>query len=202
MEKLKSNILHIYNLVPPPVYGLLSAILGISGDIISIMLFQGFSLNHMISALGTGPGGIFFNIGTILAGFFAFLFYLHLFKVIGKETNDPKLHRVGRFFAINSCIFFSLVGVFPTSLILIIFVLHGTFALFSWLSAIIYLTIFSLLILKSKIFPRFFIYLALTTAGTMVVFLLTWIPLIEWIMALAVSIWITLISVYMLFRKF
>ena len=201
MEKLKTHILNIYNLVPAPIYGFLSAIAGLSGDIISILLFQGFSLNHMISALGAGPGAIYFNIGTILAGIFALLFYLYLFKVIGKKTKDPKLTKVGRFFAINSCIFFSLVGVFPTSTDIIIFVIHGSAALISWLSAIMYLIIFSYLVLKNNIFPRFFVYLSLITAGTIIVFSLTWNPIIEWIMALAVTIWITLISAYLLYRK-
>ncbi len=201
MGQLKTFILKTYHLIPAPIYGLLSAIIGITGDIISILLFQGYSLNHMISALGTGPGGIYFNIGTFLSGMFALLFYLYLIKAIGKETNDQKKHKVGSFFAINSCIFFSLVGVFPTSTNIVIFVLHGTFALISWLSAIVYLSIFSILIYKSKNFSRFFTYLALITAGTIIVFLLTWIPIIEWIMALAVSIWITLISAYLLYRK-
>ncbi|MFX0075880.1 MAG: DUF998 domain-containing protein [Candidatus Hermodarchaeota archaeon] len=202
MDKLRNYVLNTYYLIPAPIYGMLSAIVGISGDIISILLFQGYSLNHMISALGTGPGGIFFNVGTILSGLFALLFYLYLIKVVRKETNDPKLCKAWSFFSINSCIFFSLVGVFPTSTNLVIFVLHGTFALISWLSAILYLTIFSCIIIKNNNFPQFFIYLALITAGSIIVFLLTWIPIIEWIMALAVAIWITLISAYTLYRKF
>lgn len=201
MEKLKTHILNTYNLVPAPIYGLLSAVVGLSGDIIAILLFQEYNLNHMISALGAGPGAIYFNIGTILSGIFALLFYLYMIKVIGKETNDPKLQKVGRFFAINSCIFFSLVGVFPTSTNMIIFVLHGTFALISWLSAIIYLSIFSFLIFKNKVIPKFFGYLALITASIIILFLLTWIPIIEWIMALEITFWITLPSVYLLYRK-
>jgi hypothetical membrane protein len=195
------HILNIYNLMPAPVYGLLSAVTGLGGDIIAIALFPSYNFNHMISALGAGSGAIFFNIGTILSGFFALLFYLHMIKVIGKEINDPKLHKVGRFFAINSCIFFSLVGIFPTSTNMIIFVLHGTFALISWLSAIIYLSIFSKLIFKNKIIPKFFGYLALITAGSIIVFLLTWRPIIEWIMALVITVWITLPSVYLLYHK-
>lgn len=201
MEKLKTRILKILNFIPSPYYGLLSAFVGIGGDIIAIALFPSYNFNRMISALGTGPGAIYFNIGTILSGIFALLFYLYLIEVIGKETNDPKKQKVGRFFAINSCIFFSLVGVFPTSTDTILFVLHGTFALISWLSAIIYLSIFSSLIFKNKVIPKFFGYLALITAGTIILFLLTWIPIIEWIMALAITVWITLPSVYMLYRK-
>ena len=201
MENLKTHILNTYNSIPAPIYGLLSAVVGLGGDIIAIALFPGYNLNHMISALGAGPGAIYFNIGTILSGVFALLFYLYMIKVIGKETNNPKLQKVGRFFAINSCISFSLVGFFPTSTTMILFVLHGTFALISWLSAIIYLSIFSYLIFKNNIIPKFFGYLALITAGTIIAFLLTWIPIIEWIVALAVTVWITLPSVYMLYHK-
>ena len=110
MEELKTHILKLYNSIPAPIYGLLSAVLGLGGDIIAIALFPGFNINRMISALGAGPGAMFFNIGTILSGIFAFLFYLYMIKVIGKETVDLKIQKVGRFFAINSCIFFSLVG--------------------------------------------------------------------------------------------
>ena len=201
MEKIKTYILHVYNLIPAPIYGLLSAIVGLSGDVISVLLFQGYTLNHMMSALGTGPGGIFFNMGTFLSGIFALLFYLYLIKVIGKETNDRKLYKAWIIFTITSCILFSLIGVFPTSKNTIIFLLHGIFTLISLLSAILYLTLFGYLISKSNNFPRFFVYLALITTVTIVVFLFTWIPITEWIMALAVAVWITLISAYMLYYK-
>ena len=201
MEKLKTHILNTYNLIPAPIYGLLSAATGLGGDIIAIALFPNYNFNRMISALGAGPGAIYFNIGTILSGIFALLFYLYMIKVIGNESSDPKLEKAGRFFAISSCIFFSLVGVFPTSTNIILFALHGTFALISWLSAIIYLSIFSKLIFKNKVIPKFFGYLALITVGTIIMFLLTWIPIIEWIMALAITIWISLPAVYMLYRK-
>ena len=201
MVKLKTNILNIYNSIPAPIYGLLSAITGIVGDIIAIALFPGYSFNLMISALGAGPGAIYFNIGTILSGLFALLFYLYMIKVIGRGTQNPKIRKVGRFFAIISCIFFSLVGVFPTSLNMTIFVLHGTFALISWLSAVIYLTLFSFLIFEKKVIPKFFGYLALITAVIIIVFLLTWLPLIEWMVALGITVWITSPAVYMLYRN-
>ena len=201
MEKLKTHILNTYNLIPAPIYGLLSAATGFGGDIIAIALFPNYNFNRMISALGAGPDAVYFNIGTIFSGISAMLFYLYMIKVIGRGTQNPKLHKVGRFFAINSCIFFSLVGVFPTSLNMTLFVLHGTFALISWLSAIIYLSLFSFLIFENKVIPKFFGYLALITTVTIIIFLLTWIPIIEWMVALGVTVWITLPSVYLLYRK-
>jgi len=58
MEQFRTFFLKTYYSIPAPIYGLLSAIIGISGDIISILLFDGYSLKHLISALGTGLGGI------------------------------------------------------------------------------------------------------------------------------------------------
>ncbi|MHA1235578.1 MAG: hypothetical protein ACTSQL_10890, partial [Promethearchaeota archaeon] len=85
MEKLKTNILKIVNFIPRPYYGLLSALVGIGGDIIAISLFPNFNLSNMISDLGTGPGAIFFNIGTFLSGVFALLTYLYIVEILENE---------------------------------------------------------------------------------------------------------------------
>ena len=85
MEKLKTHILNTYNLIPAPIYGMLSAATGLGGDIIAIALFPNYNFNRMISALGAGPGAIYFNIGTIFSGIFALLFYLYMIKIIGKK---------------------------------------------------------------------------------------------------------------------
>ena len=111
MAKLKINILKILNFIPRPFYGLLSAIVGIGGDVIAISLSPYFDLSYMISDLGTGPGAIYFNIGTFLSGVFALLTYLHIIEILEEENiNHPKVLRIGKVFAINSCLFFALIG--------------------------------------------------------------------------------------------
>jgi len=203
MEKLKINILQILNFIPRPFYGLLSAIVGIAGDIIAILLFPDFDLSYMISDLGTSPGAIYFNIGTFLSGVFALLTYLHIVEILENENiNHPKVLRIGKMFAINSCVFFALIGVFPSVRSnILLFAVHGAVALISLVSGIIYLSAFSYLFFKSEKFSGLVGYLPLITISCIVPFLFSWHPITEWIMTFGITIWIILISIYMLYHK-
>ena len=203
MEKLKINILQILNFIPRPFYGLLSAIVGIAGDIIAILLFPDFDLSYMISDLGTSPGAIYFNIGTFLSGVFALLTYLHIVEILENENiNHPKVLRIGKMFAINSCVFFALIGVFPSVRSnILLFAVHGAVALISLVSGIIYLSAFSYLFFKSEKFSGLVGYLPLITISCIVPFLFSWHPITEWIMTFGITIWIILISIYLLYYK-
>ena len=203
MEKLKTHILNTYNLIPAPIYGLLSAFAGITGDIIAILLFPDFDLGYMISDLGTGPGAIFFNIGTIFSGVFALLTYLHIVEILENENiNHPNVLKIGKVFAINSCVFFALIGVIPSVRSnIILFAVHGAVALISLLSGVIYLSCFSYLFFKSEKFSGLVGYLPLITISCIVPFLFSWHPITEWIMTFGITIWIILISIYMLYHK-
>ncbi len=203
MEKLKINILQILNLIPRPFYGLLSAFVGIAGDFIAILLFPNFNISYMISDLGTGPGAIFFNIGAFLSGVFALLIYLHIVKIFENENiNHPKIIKIGKVFAINSCVFFALIGVIPSVRSnIILFVFHGAVALISLISGIIYLSAFSYLFFKSEKFSGLVGYLPLMTVSCIIPFLFSWHPITEWIMTIGITFWIVAISIYMLYRK-
>ena len=53
------------------IFGILSVSVGVIGDLIALYLFPGYSIfSNMISELGVGPGGIFFNIGVFFSGNF------------------------------------------------------------------------------------------------------------------------------------
>ena len=203
MEKLKINILQILNFIPRPFYGLLSAIVGIAGDIIAILLFPDFDLSYMISDLGTSPGAIYFNIGTFLSGVFALLTYLHIVEILENENiNHPKVLRIGKVFAINSCVFFALIGVFPSVRSnILLFAVHGAVALISLVSGIIYLSSFSYLFFKSEKFSGPIWYLPLIAVSCIVPFLFSWHPITEWIMTFGITFWIVAISIYMLYHK-
>jgi len=203
MKKLKINILRVLNFIPRPFYGLLSAIVGIAGDIIAISLTPYFDLSYMISDLGTGPGAIYFNIGTFLSGFFAILTYLHIVEILENENiNHPKVLRIGKVFAINSCVFFALIGVIPSVRSNIIpFAAHGTVALISLISGVIYLSSFSYLFFKSEKFSGLVGYLPLIAVSCIVPFLFSWHPITEWIMTVGITFWVVVISIYMLYHK-
>jgi hypothetical protein len=203
MEKLKTHILNTYNLIPAPIYGLLSAFAGITGDIISISLFPNFDLSYMISDLGTGPGAIFFNFGTILSGVFALLTYLYIAEILKNENlNHPNVLKIGKVFAVNSCFFFALIGVVPSVRSnIVLFAVHGGVALISLLSGVIYLSCFSYLFFKSKKFSGLVGYLPLIAVACIAPFLFSWHPITEWIMTVGITFWIVAISIYMLYHK-
>ena len=203
MDNLKTQILQIFDFIPLPYYGLISAIVGITGDIIAISLFPNFNLRYMISDLGTGPGAIFFNIGTFLSGIFALLTYLHIIEILENENlNHPRVLRIGKAFAINSCLFFALIGFVPSVRSnIILFALHGGVALISIISGVIYLSSFSYLFFKSEKFTGFVRYLPLIGVISIVPFLFSWHPITEWLMTFGITFWIVAISIYMLHHK-
>ncbi len=203
MDNLKTHILQIFNFIALPYYGLLSAAVGIAGDIIAISLFPNFSLRYMISDLGTGPGAIYFNIGTFLSGIFALLTYLHIIKILENENlNHPRVLRIGKAFAINSCLFFALIGFVPSVRSnIILFTLHGGVALISLISGVIYLSSFSFLFFKSEKFTGLVGYLPLIAVIFITPFLFSWHPITEWLMTFGITFWIVAISIYMLYHK-
>lgn len=204
MSNLNMKILNVIHKLYNPIFGFLSVIVGLIGDLLASLLFPEFNLTYMISALGVGPGGIFFNLGLLISGLFALLFYLYLIRAI--KMNDwvehKKLLQITKFSSINSCVFFCFIGIFPAikgnSLMTL---LHGLSAGISCLIAIIYLTSFGVLFLKSINFLKFHSYLSFVTVIPFVLFLFTWTPLTEWIMTFAILIWITLIASYTVIRK-
>lgn len=200
---LKTLILKILNYIPRPFYGLLSAAVGIAGDIIALSLFPNFNLKYMISDLGTSPGAIYFNIGTFLSGFFALMVYLHIIEILENENLDhPRVVRIGKTFAINSCLFFALIGVVPSVRSnFVLFTIHGGIALISLVSGVIYLSSFSYLFFKSKKFTGLVGYIPLTAVIFIIPFLFSWHPITEWIMTVGVTFWIVAISIYMLYHK-
>ena len=200
---LKTPILKILNFIPRPFYGLLSAAVGIAGDIIALSLFPDFNLSYMISDLGTGPGAIYFNIGTFLSGLFALMAYLHIIEILENEKSDhPRVFRIGKAFAINSCLFFALIGVVPSVRSnIILFTIHGGIALISLVSGVIYLSSFSYLFFKSEKFKECVGYIPLIAVISIIPFLFSWHPITEWIMTVGVTFWIVAISIYMIYHK-
>jgi hypothetical protein len=192
----------IFNIIPGPIFGILSVIIGLLGDFLALLLFPDYNLNLMISKLGTGPGGLFFNVGTILSGFFAFLFYLYLGRVVKVEPVNENLRKGAVISAITSCIFFILIGVFPSvdsNQLLVI--LHGNFASICFITGLIYFLLFNIVIIQSKNFLKMHSYIGFTEAILISIFLFTWNPVSEWIMTFGIIIWILFIASYLIYSK-
>ena len=203
MTLLHTKIQNIINRIPASVYAYLSVIVGLIGDLLAMILFPDFNINYMISALGTGPGGIFFNIGLILSGLFALVFYRYLAQVIKTISEQKKLKKFASVSAITSCILFSLIGIFPAIVELnLIATLHGLIAALCWITAAIYLIAFGILFLRSSNFLKIHGVLSFATAALFLILLLTWTPIMEWITTFTFIFWFTIIASYTITNKF
>ena len=192
----------IFQIIPGPYWGFFSMIIGLLGEIIAIIMTPGYNLTYMVSYLGTGPGALFFNLGTILSGLSALLFYLYLIPILKSKNVSDKTARIALVFASLSCIFYTLIGFFPSitsnsTLILI----HGFVAMCSLLCGSIYKSTFAYMMSKNVKFLKYQIYSALIIVIIEIIFLLTWRPIIEWIMVVAITYWIFMLSFHVYTRK-
>jgi hypothetical protein len=201
MDKLIDKFL---SWMPGGIFGLLSVVIIIIGDIVAYMSFSGYNFfKNMISDLGIGPGGIFFNLSVIISGIIILPYYIHLAKYFSGEKMLNKLRRYALVTSIISCLTFSSLGFFPAlKTNIIIYYIHGTLATISVASGLGYLLLFSTLMLKAKNFSKAQAYHGFIVAAFYFSFLMTWNPFLEWIMNFAIISWITINSLYMLFHNF
>ncbi len=190
--------------IPGGLFGLLSVFIIIIADLFAILFFPGYNFfENMVSELGVGPGGFFFNLGLILSGIIAIPFYLHLSKTFIEENVNENIRKTAITSSMISCISYTLLGFFPTTEINnFLYNAHGILATISISSGICYLVSFSSLMLHSNRFKKSQAYLGLFTAGLYAFFLSTWWPIVEWIMSLSIMAWIVINSIYCLYHKF
>ena len=190
-------IQRIFKTIPGPYWGLFSIVVGLLGDFLAFMVYPDYNLNLMVSDLGTGPGALYFNLGTILSGLFALLFYLYIGPHLKVKDINNKAHNAAMILAVLSCIFFIFIGIFPSLRSnVVLFVLHGGTAMLSWICGIGYKSLFSYFILKNDKFYKVQGYSGLAVVLIEIIFLFTWIPVIEWIMVFAITFWISLLTIH------
>ncbi len=192
----------IFNSIPGQFFGIFSTLIGLLGDIIAIIYNSEYNLNLMISTLGTGPGGFFFNFGTILSGILAIPFYFYLERTLSKENLNKKVLKTALISALISCVFFIAIGIFPSfdnnSFLLYA---HGISALLCFISGALYFFLFSYLFRLSSIFPKTIVYIGYVQIALIILFLFTWNPLIEWLMTFGIILWILSLSFYMIYKN-
>jgi len=212
MERLNLYINKLLDNFPGFIFGISSIIIGLTGDFLAMSLRPGYSiLKNMVSTLGIGPGAIFFNLGIIFSGLIAIPFYIDLGRFVrNDENNYQTLRKTAITCAIISCVTMALVGIFPAiQNVSIIIILHYLTALTSWLTGMIYCTIFSFLMLKNPVFPKFLAYLGFLPGGTILFLLIlvtipsatTLIPFVEWCMVFTIIFYISINSIYMIYKR-
>ena len=202
LVRFNDYLTRIFSFIPGQFFGIASTIIGLAGDILGIIFYSGYNLNLMISVLGTGSGGFFFNFGTIFSGILALFLYLYLERVLSTDNVSRKLRKGALISALTSCIFFIAIGIFPSYEDNLFFLYaHGISTSLCFISGAVYLVLFSYIFNKSSIFPNTLAYIGYFQTIMITLFLFTWNPLTEWLMTFGIIIWILSVSVYMMYKN-
>ncbi|MFX1343599.1 MAG: DUF998 domain-containing protein [Promethearchaeota archaeon] len=201
--------------LPFGVYGLLSITFGIIGDLLAYIFYPGYNfIEKAVSSLCKGPGGLFFQIGSVISGIFAIPFVIYLNDSFNPDYIEENLKKKAIIVALISCTCLIILGVFCGSNP-IIALIHGIFAFTSWIFGLLYITFFNIFMLRDPKYIK-----SLSLFGFCVTFLLTLflvlffssfvpslrflviiLPSIEWINTIAIIVWYFIVSLYTLIKK-
>lgn len=200
MDKLKEKVL---KKTCGGFFGIISVLIRLMGDFIAIIFTPNYNMiDDLISDLGVGPGAIFFSLGLILSGIVSIPFYISLNDVFGIEEINENLRKMAICFSGISIITYILLGFFPSDPNnILIYIMHGVFALISWVTGAGYLTLYSYMTVKYKESSRFLGYFGFCVVGTVILFIFTWVPVTEWIMTFSIMSWIIVFSLSMIYDK-
>ena len=187
------------------LYGLVAVVIRACGDFIAMSFFEGYDITiNMISDLGTGAGNIFFNMGVFIAGLFLIPFFLVLGNAFKDEEVNENLRIITVTLSFISAITFSLLGVtlglyllFPQ--ITFFLTLHFVFAAACYIFGALSFTLLGILLIKSSNYSYLLPFACFISTGIGILFILTWVPLIEWISTYFILFTIAIIASYFTF---
>ncbi|MFW9948793.1 MAG: hypothetical protein ACFFKA_01540 [Candidatus Thorarchaeota archaeon] len=186
------------------ISGLVAVFIALTGYLIGYLLYpaQNYNIGYMGSELGIGPGGIFFNLGIILSGFFFFLFINYLEKVITRDEVNRKWRRSTTNLAKVSVFTYSLLGVFPgLNNNLLIFIIHGILVFVCYTSAFFFILMISIYFYRNSNFLKLQAYIGFFIALEIFIFLFSWSSIVQWIFTLTYFAWIAFIAGFMWIKK-
>ena len=192
MDLFKYLIDKSFEELPGGLYGLLSVTVVFCLSLLTVLLNPNYVFfEDMVSELGVGQGGIFFNLGLIFSGIIAIPFFISMGRTLNYDGVNEKLRKSAIIFSIIACISMSLIGYFPaTPDNELISFLHGTATFISWVSGLIFIVLFSLLFLKTSKFSKFQAYMGFFVAIIFIITLCTWLPITEYAIMIAILIWV------------
>ena len=203
MEKLNNFFDNLFKIVPGGVFGLISISIGLSIDIIGLVISGYCIYTHSVSSLSIGPVGLLFNIGLILSGIFAVIFDVYLGKIISREFVDEKAIKLTVAISVVSSFSLSLVGFFPLSQESdTILFLHLFFGFTAFIGGLIFIFNYSLFMLKDPKFLRILAYIGFIVCGFFAFYLITQLPIAEWLAVFAIILWTLINASYMIYKKF
>ncbi|MEJ2248769.1 MAG: DUF998 domain-containing protein [Candidatus Lokiarchaeota archaeon] len=173
------------------IYSVISFVLGIIFLFSAISQYPGYSISlQFVSELGTGPGlsAPLFNIGLLLIGVNSLNILFNLIKSLKKEFSNIHFIRFNIVFLILGTISLALVGCFP-QITYLMAIIHFVVACSFFVNFPILLIGLSILMLKSKHFYKFQAIAGFFVGIPFITFLITELPLVEWISVFTLISW-------------
>ena len=202
MKKKVDFFKKLFQIIPGSVFGLISFGLGIFTHLLGVLFYPDYDMIIIpISFLGDGYGGGFYRLGIIITGLIAVPFCVYLGKSFKNDHSTELIRKIALIGSIIYCISLIFIGLFWRGNNVVSF-LHGFFAFICWVDGLIFISLFSVLMLKDEKFPNSIAYFGFIIAGTFLLHLSVLRPVTQWIMTLSILLWVWIISSYMLYKHF
>ncbi|KKN41824.1 hypothetical protein LCGC14_0719360 [marine sediment metagenome] len=197
-------------------FGLFGILVSVILLIITIFLTPDYSpLKHTVSTLGDGAFKSLFSISFVIGGSSCIPFYIYLEReLIDIKENIRRLATAVSIFT-NVCV--ALVGIIRDESWDSFLAFHGFVAMVSFVGSSIYIVIYSILMYntpkagmyRGPAFKKYLAYFGFAIGATVVIFFLTFHPLIyifqpliEWILTLFIFSWIIITALQIISSKF
>ncbi|MFX1573928.1 MAG: hypothetical protein ACFFB0_14370 [Promethearchaeota archaeon] len=227
MVKINEFFDKLFDFLPGYIYGLLCFIIGLTGDLLALII-SGLAGDYVmweksISILGHRSGGIFLRGGLIISYLFSIPFIVYIGRIVKHEDVNEDLRRLAVTTGIISSITAILTGTF-SGVNEFISMLHGFFALFSWMGGAIFCALFSIVMLKNPNFSKRVSVIGFIVAGIFFTYLIPFfitnfcnyytnicysfgrkvyiiMPTYEWIVIFSISFWYLFYASYLRYKK-
>jgi len=201
MKKEFSFFKKLRNKFPASIFGLISFGISLFTHLIAILLYPNYDMTSMaISFLGDGYGGIIYRSGLILTGIVGIPFCVYLGRFFDNEDTKELIRKLALIGSIIYCVSLILVGFFWGSNIIVSFI-HGLFAFLCWVDGLIFISLFSILMLQDERFTKSTAFFGFIIAGTFLLHLIILSSITQWIMTLSILLWVWIVSSYMLYKQ-
>jgi len=176
-----------------------------------------------ISILGHHPGGMFMRIGLIISYNLAIPFFIKFGKALKNETTNDNLIKLAVACGLFTSVTAMLTGTISGSFHDFISLLHGLFALMSWLGGVAVTFLFGFLMLKNSKFTKKIKNLSFIITGVLVIYLIPFfivnfcnlypetspvyafgrsifliMATFEWVVIFSILLWFLINSIYLL----
>ena len=181
-------------------FGLIGTLIAIVLISVSAILTPNYNpLENTVSSLGSGISKTLFSIGFVCSGCLGIPFLLYLEKTL--IGINEFVRRIATGVAIISSLSIALVGILPDPEYPETFLIfHGIIAFNAFVGSVIYICLYSYLMLKSSDYKPYHVIIGFTSALDLLLLAITQFnPLVEWILTINIMAWslITSLSLIM-----